>query len=198
MTNVMDELRSKLGGAEGRRVELESELAEIGFAAHVEGDAKSVKRLKEISSELANVDVEVKSLTAALAENARREAAAEDADRAKRRRADAEKAKTMLGELEQLGQEFDAGALATIKAATAIRAKVSELRQLTGAGPSVNSVQMNLKRALATATMGSPLHTVHLAPADRVTISQVIGPWLYSFRNWINAVLGKTPTKTAA
>ena len=198
MTNVMDELRSKLGGAEGRRVELESELAEIGFAAHVEGDAKSVKRLKEISSELANVDVEVKSLTAALAENARREAAAEDADRAKRRRADAEKAKTMLGELEQLGQEFDAGALATIKAATAIRAKVSELRQLTGAGPSVDSVQMNLKRALATATMGSPLHTVHLAPADRVTISQVIGPWLYSFRNWINAVLGKTPTKTAA
>ena len=189
MTNVMDDLRTKHGAAEGRKVELESELAEISFAAHVESDPKSVKRLKEITGELAFVDTELKSLAAALAENARREAAAEDADRAKRRRSDAERARGMLGELEQLGVEFDTNVLATVKASAAIRSKVSELRQLTGAGPSTDSVSVNLRRALATATMGTPLHSTHLAPSDRVTVSQVVGPWLQSFRNRISAII---------
>jgi hypothetical protein len=186
--SAADDLRAKHGAAEGRKIELESELQEISFDAHT-GDAKAAKRLKEISSELIHVDTELKSLTSALAESARREKAATEADGARRKVAAAETARGLLGELESLGQEFDANVLAAVTAAKAIRSKVSELRQLTGAGPSVDSVSMNLKRALLSATMGGPLHSVHLAPSDRVTASQVVGPWMHSFRNWIDAVI---------
>jgi hypothetical protein len=196
--SITDDLRGQLGALEGRQVELLAERDEVSYSALVDRDPKAIKKLAAVNEELSNIANQSASVGAALNEAAKREAAAEDADRARRKRADAEKAKGMLGELEQLGLEFDTNVLATIKAATAIRAKVSELRQLTGAGPSVDSMQMNLKRALATATMGGPLHTVHLAPADRVTISQVIGPWLHSFRNWINVVLGDKPAKNAA
>lgn len=196
--SIVDDLRARLGDAEGREQELIAERdTDVSYMALVERDKTSVARLAEINDALGRTKNEIAALRSAMQEAVNRERAAEDASLVARRRADAERAKSMLGELEQLGIEFDASAIATVKAATAIRSKVSELRELTDAGPSVDSVQVNLKRALAAATMGGPLHTVHLAPADRVTLSQLVGPWLQSFRNRINAVLGDKPAKAA-
>jgi uncharacterized protein (DUF342 family) len=101
-------LRGKLGAAEQRQVELNAEILEISYAAHT-GDLKAAKRLREITTKLAHLTTEVSSLTAALAEGARRELEQREQELAARRRADAERADVELADAESLALEIDRG-----------------------------------------------------------------------------------------
>ena len=187
--SINDDLRAKLGAAEGRRIEIESELAELGFAAHVEADPKSIKRLKEISSELAQIDTELKSLTAALAENARREAAAEAVALAKRRKADAEKAGAVIAEAERLAELMDTTMRNLQKHAVDFQEAMADIRRLSGAGPQHDGVRALLSRAVKAGLMSLPQYQDVLQPDERRSVAEITAAWATQVRNRINNVI---------
>ena len=49
--------------------------------------------------------------------------------------------------------------------ATLIESKLGQIRILVGAGPTVESIPTNLRRAASTSVMNSPLHIAQIAPA---------------------------------
>jgi chromosome segregation ATPase len=198
IATVISDLRAKLAAAEGLQLELNAEVQEISYAAHVDREPKAVKRLAEISHQLEHViGGEIKSLTAALAEAAKREVAAQEAARAELRRKNARKAADVLLEVEALATTITTALADLRKNSLQLEAKLAEIRRLTGAAPSSEAIRVNLGRALKTALMASPMQLEHLAPSERVTVADIVGPWARSITNWITAAIGEKPAKAA-
>ncbi|TAI67654.1 hypothetical protein [Bradyrhizobium sp. Leo170] len=195
---IILDLRAKLNDVEHKQVELIAERDELAFAALVDRDKKAADRVAAINSELSGLTNQIGAISAALKEAAKREAAAAVAERAKRRRDDARKAETIVAEVEGLGCEMDKALTAAKDAAVLIENKLAELRRLSGGGPMTESVRVNLCRAVVSANMFSPLHTVVLAPDERTTVQMLTTPWGRSIRNWIAGVLGTEKEREAA
>ncbi len=196
---TIDELRGKLGAAEHRQVELNAEILEISWAAH-SGNVKAKSRLDEITTELAHLAAEVTSITAALAEGARRQLAEQDAARKDRRRSDAAKAEVVLKEAEKIAERLD-GALQVLRVeSVAFEKAMIEVRQLSGgAGPRFDAARVFLVRALRSAVHRGPMHLDAVAPGEITTVQQVASAWSRQIRGTISAVLNnKTAAKEAA
>jgi hypothetical protein len=197
ISQTLADLRNKLGAAEGVKLELDAEIAEISFDAHT-GVAKAATRLSEIARQQQTVAVEIKSQEAALAEGAKREVAAQESQRAELRRSNAAKAANLLLEAEETAALLSKAMADMSEYSSRLRDQFSEIRRLTGTGPTPESVQVNLGRSLTTAVMNSPMKIAHLAPNERCTVDAIVGGWATSVRNWINATLNKTAAQEAA
>lgn len=77
----------------------------------------------------------------------------------------------MLVEAEKLSGELTATLSILREVSIAYESKISEVRRLTGTGPSFAFIKVHLSRALKTAVMGTPLHLEHMAPGDRRTVA---------------------------
>lgn len=196
-TSVTDDLRVRLGACKSRQQELLTERSEIAYSATVEKDRAAIKRLEEINGELAALTNETSVLESALKEAHRRESAAEDAARAEKRRSNAGAAAEVLLETKATAALLAKAMLDTCELSSKLRAQFADMKNLTGAGPTAESVQVNLSRSLTTAVMNSPMKIAHLAPSDRCTIDAIVDDWSASIRNWITAALGDKPAKAA-
>lgn len=191
---TITDLRTKLGAAEGRQVELNAEILEVSYGAHT-GVAKDRKRLTEINDELARLAPEVTSLTAAMAEATRRETQARDAEISARRRADMEQADKIMLEAETLAATMDA-AMSSLKAAAVdLQDKMATIRRLSGAGPQHTAIRVHLARAISSGLMGLPQHPDLLAPNERHSVAELTTAWAAQVRNVIATV--ETAAKAA-
>jgi hypothetical protein len=191
MTNPADvtsDLRAKLVALEGQQLGLTAERDQIAYPACT-GDKKGRSTTEAVHAEMFRLDQQHATLSAALKEAVRRENEAERAAHAERRRGDAETAQAMLADVEKLGRDFDSSLASDVQIAVEIRSRTVELRRLTGAGPTPDPVSSNIKRAMISATMGGPLHSVHLAPADRTTATELAQSWTRSVQRWIDSIL---------
>jgi chromosome segregation ATPase len=187
ISQILDDLRGKRGAAEQRQMELDSEIEEISFAAHT-GDAKAKKRLDEITNELSHLATEIKSTTAALAEGARRQLQEREEEMSAQRRADAEKAETVMAEVEKLAAAIDA-AMASLKAAAVdFQNKMEMARRLSGAGPQHQAIKVLLARAISAGLMGLPQHPDLLAPNERRSVTELTTAWAQQVRNRIATI----------
>jgi hypothetical protein len=196
ITQTIDDLRGKLAASNGLQSELNAEIQEVSFLAHT-GDAKSQKRLDEIRTALSKVDIEIRSLTAALATAANMQVAEQDAARAELQRANARKAEIILTEAESIASKMDDALMAVSDLAVSYETKMLEARKLVGHGPNYEIIRIFLARALRTALHRGPLHIVSIAPGERTTVQQAAAHWATSIRNLI-ATLNKPATKKAA
>jgi hypothetical protein len=196
ITQTIDDLRGKLAASNGLQSELNAEIQEVSFLAHT-GDAKSQKRLDEIRTALAKVDIEIRSLTAALATAANMQVAEQDAALAELQRANARKAEIILTEAESIASKMDDALMAVRDLAISYETKMLEARKLVGHGPNYEIIRIFLIRALRTALHRGPLHIVAIAPGERTTVQQASQHWVTSIRNLI-AALNKPATKKAA
>lgn len=196
-SNIADDLRNQIVALEGHQLELVAERDELSFAALVDRNPVAIKKLAAVNGELANVQAQTASLAAALREASKREIAAQAEANAERRREDARLAADILVEVEALADTLTAEMQSLRTNAIAIEAKLSEIRRLGVAAPSSEAVRVNLGRALKTALMGSSLQLEHLAPNQRITVADIVGPWSRSITNSINTAVGSKPAKAA-
>jgi hypothetical protein len=197
ITQTIDDLRGKLAASQGLQSELNAEIQEVSFLAHT-GDIKSQKRLDEIRTALSKVDIEIRSLTAALATAANMQVAEQDAARAELQRANASQAEGMIAEAELIAQALDKALLEVRDNAVAYEAKMVAVRRLIGYGPNYEIIRIFLVRALQTALHRGPLHIISIAPGERTTAQQASNHWAASIRNMIASTLQKTAAKKAA
>jgi hypothetical protein len=187
--SAVDELRNQLAALEGHQLELLAERDEISYAALVDRDAKSVKRLAALNEEINNIVNQTASVSAALREASKREAAAEDADRAKRRRADAEAAGGLMAEAERLAEIMDTGMRALHEQAIAYQRVMADVRRLSGSGPTHEALRALLSRAVKTGLAGLPQYADVLQPHERRSVAEITGIWATQIRNRINSVI---------
>jgi hypothetical protein len=196
-SQIIDDLRGKLGAAQQRQVELDGEIQEISWAANT-GDVKAKKRLDEISNEQAHLATEIKSTTAALAAGARLEMQEREEAMAAKRRDDAKAAELLCAGVETIAEKFDATLAALAQHAQDYENELAKIRRLVGVGPSYDHVRVFLARALRTSTMRTPLHLETIAPGDRVTVSAATAIWLQNFRVHIVRTLNVKPAAQKA
>jgi chromosome segregation ATPase len=198
ISEIIDDLRARLASIEDAQNELlaERDDGEIAFSAHVEGDAKAIKRLAEINAELGRLQGEASTVGAALAEAARREMQARDQDLAERRRADGEQAETILAETEKLAAAMDAAMVSLKAAAVDFQDKMLAIRRLSGAGPQHTAIRVHLARALSSGLMGLPQHPDLLAPNERRSVTELTTAWATQVRNRIATII-ETPARAA-
>lgn len=194
---TIDDLRSKLGAAEHRQVELNSEILEISYVAHT-GDGRAKKRLDEITIELGHLTTEVSSLTAALAEAARRELQQRDQEMAAKRRDDASKADAALAEAAVLAEKFDAALVTLRDTAVAFELKMGEARRLAGNSgvPAYDVIRIFMFRTLRTALHRTPLHVDAIAPLEQTTLRAAFTAWSRSAAAWLKRIAD--PVREAA
>ena len=178
-------LRTKLGAAEGRQVELNAEILEVSYGAHT-GVAKDRKRLTEINHELARLApkrhaASPRQWPRLRAGKRRREMPKSPA----RRRADMEQADKIMLEAETLAATMDA-AMSSLKAAAVdLQDKMATIRRLSGAGPQHTAIRVHLARAPSSGLMGLPQHPDLLAPNERHSVAELTTAWAAQVRNVI-------------
>jgi hypothetical protein len=188
ISQTIDDLRGKLAASQGLQSELNAEIQEVSFLAHT-GDIKSQKRLDEIRTALSKVDIEIRSLTAALATAANMQVAEQDAARAELQRANASKAEAILAEAESLATKMDAAMVSLKAGAVEFQAKMEMVRRLTNSGPQHQAIKVHLARAISSGLMGLPQHPDLLAPNERRSVTELATSWAQQVRNRISAVI---------
>ena len=122
-------------------------------------------------------------------EATKREQAADDADRAKRRRADAEQAGVALAEAERLAELMD-GAMRDLQKHTVdFQQAMADVRRLSGSGPEHHGVRALLSRAVKSGLMSLPQYGDVLQPHERRTVTEITTQWALQVRNRINNVI---------
>jgi hypothetical protein len=179
---TFQKLQAKLGEVESRQKVLAGERTAIAYDA-LTGDAKAARRLQDICSALAVIDQEIASVHAAIQEAARRVAEADDQERAKREAEKRKQAMALSADLVAQASDLDAHLQTFFKMYNSFRNEMIELNRL-GAGPNINVVDSVCRRALETASMGTRLQLVHLAPTDRVTFEELATSWKAHTAAW--------------
>jgi len=177
ISQTIDDLRGKLAASQGLQSELNAEIQEVSFLAHT-GDIKSQKRLDEIRTALSKVDIEIRSLTAALATAANMQVAEQDAARTELQRANASKAEAILAEAESLATKMDAAMVSLKAGAVEFQAKMEMVRRLTNSGPqhqAIKCIWPELSPAASWACLNIPT-CWRRTNAARSLISQRHGP----------------------
>jgi hypothetical protein len=198
ISEIIDGLRARLASIEENQTELLAERDDGGaaYAAHVEGSPKAIKRLAEINGELSRLQAEASTVSAALAEAARREMQAREKDVAARRRSDAAQADVILAETEKLAETMDAAMVSLKAAAVDFQDKMEMVRRLTNSGPQHQAIKVHLARALSSGLMGLPQHPDLLAPNERRSVTELTTAWATQVRNRIATII-ETPAKAA-
>jgi hypothetical protein len=154
------------------------------------GDAKARKRLDEISRELANVEFQQSTLTAAISEAERRlsemkarVAAAEHIEMAKQRL-------TLAAELRALGQKLDAGF--TGELAHELFALGTKINRTGFVTPSQQQITVLGLQALQTHLMKTPWAREFkvLAPGERKGFEHYCNEWANTIEGQARALIG--------
>jgi hypothetical protein len=196
-TTTSDDLRGQLAAVEGRQIELVAERDEISYGAIVEGDAKAVKRLAEINSELGNITNQTASLTAALREAGRRTAAASAAEAEEGERLRAERAAPIVERLALRGQALDAALQCYVENFVAAQ---REIDQLIGMGIPMTTrslTMINMDNAHDSAMLAFGNRNARPVRVRRRTFTELVDGWCLPPRNWIANKLTTTAQKAA-
>ena len=193
----LEELRAKQSELKERRDRLRAELVQnqdrrlaLSFDSEC-GVAAARKEINKLVEAAAALDVELKTVDAALAEAGRRVAGAEAADREEGQR---QRAREALGLLD----EFEARGVALSQKLGDFLAEYQNLcgdfRKLERIGFSPTSyplIASNMRRAVASALLETDLRQDFVAPNDRTTFAAVIGAWAGNVRSRSNIVLNR-------
>jgi hypothetical protein len=187
-TDAATDLRGKIAEIDERRLKLMAERDEISFAAIVEKDKKSIERANAINETLAQLANESAMLVAALTTALKRERETEAAELAQRKRADFEKAESLLGEVDQLARQMD-DAMKTLRETSAtFEAHWSTIKQLSGSGPTGGALKVFLDRAYRSALRGLPGMEIRpVPPNERHTVSELTAGWSKQVSNVVAA-----------
>jgi chromosome segregation ATPase len=196
-TDIATDLRNQIAALEGHQIELVAERDELSYSALVDRKPDAIKRLTAVNGELANITAQTASLTAALREAGKREAAAMEEARTERRAQDARQAADILIDVQALADKLTSAMQSLRDDAIAIEGKLGEIRRLGVYAPSVEAIRSRLRRTLTTALMGSALQTGHLAPSERIDVAGAVGEWSRSITASIDAATGEKPAKAA-
>jgi hypothetical protein len=193
-TDATTDLRGKIADLDTKRLTLMGERDELSYSAVVERNSVATKRIAEISAELSQLADEKATLTAALSEAGRRDAAARAAERDGKERDDAEKALALLETFAQRGAALDRKFDELIAEYTALSDEFRQLDKLKYAPTTYPLVRITMRTAMLTKLMGTDLKVEHLAPGERKTFGGAIEGWASSVRNRANARLSKSKT----
>jgi hypothetical protein len=185
MTTTAQELRDRIIAIEGRVIELTAERdSELAYEAIVTRDKKAIARVAEINDELTRLTNEAATLNAALKTALRREREAEAAAQADRKRADLERAESMLPEVEQLSRQIDEAMRTLHEATKAFDEKWATIRRLSGAGPHKTAINVHLGRSFRVGLRGLPGIVVDTVPPnERHSVTELSAGWSQQVRN---------------
>ena len=196
--NPISDLRAKIAAIEGTTIELFAERDELAYLAHVERNAKAIKRLAEIGTELGHLENERATLEAAIAEAGRRAAATTAAEAADAERKRAEKAEPIVERLAARGQAMDLAIATYVENFKAIQNDMTELSRLGVPVPSRELIAVNANLAHDSAL--TPLGDKFVRPVPstaRRNFSFLLNQWALPARNWVESKLNNKPAKAA-
>ena len=196
-----DELRARRAELSQRRDRLRADLLAnqerrlaLSFDSEC-GVASARKEINKLIEAAVALDVEARTVEAALAEAGRRVAAAEDADRGEQQRAKARAALALLDDFETRGAALSdklAGFIAEYEGLCADFRKL----EIVGFPPtSAALISANMRRAVASALIHTDLRQEFVPPNDRTTFSAVIAGWASNVRGRSGALLNRKINK---
>jgi len=147
----------------------------LAYEALALGDTKARKRLGEINESLVSLEQDRAAMQSAITEAERRCTAAQASVKTAAEKAGAEKALDLAKTLRDHGKAIDKAAHAMFAHTAELRLALIELSKL--GGPNIYLADSALKRALITASMGSKLQLMHLAPTDRHSFAELTDRW---------------------
>jgi hypothetical protein len=180
---VVAELQTKLDELDTRKLALQAQRDEIAFDALASDEPKAKAQLSKVSKLLIECDHEMGALGGAIAEAERRVV---DASASERQAAERQRAEEALGLGRQMADAGKAADLALSQAFAALNEMqhiAHELARL-GCPPSPGLVSVNIRRAIATASQGSPFVLATVAPGDRRSIGELSAGWAAGITNW--------------
>jgi hypothetical protein len=163
-------LQGRRAAAEQRKTDLETQRAEIGYAAHT-GDRAARKALDALHAEIGRHDSETASIGAAISEATRRMVAAQAAEAREADRQRAARARDLLVDMEAEGNAAAEALSAFAKHNQIFQAAATELARL-GFGANPRTVFLRSQLAIAT-IIGAPMMPL-VAPRDRITFQELV------------------------
>jgi hypothetical protein len=177
---VLAQLETKRQTSNERATALADERNALAYKAHVENEAKAVKRLSQINNELAVFASEASSIESAITEAQHHlEIARHDAATA-HDRAQAAELRHFAKRLIELTDVMDACFEDFNSAAAELKSVVDGIHQRGCPGPTGQSFMVGGKLAFLTALMGTSFHTKelpHLAPHERRSFASLGQSW---------------------
>jgi len=198
---ILNNLESKAAELAASRAADEQELAQISFAAHASEDQKALARLETIKSRVVKREVDAKSLESAIAEAARRVAAAKDAEAQAGQKQNAEAAKVIVDRIDDLFASADMHFKQAMDALEAAHARIEEVHGLGFAYPTAVQLRANIIYALETCMARMPKYLWdelsrgglrYPSPAQRRTFSQFWAAMSATLGREIATRLGET------
>jgi hypothetical protein len=184
-----------------KAIELAEERNRIAFGAHVEGDAKSRKRLDAINAELATMASEQASVEAALIEATARCNVARAGEALAADRTDALRLREKLAKFRELGMVLDDCFADFKSAAIEMKAVLDEIHNLGQAAPTAQSFKVNCDLAFKTAVQGTPFWSQDfpaLGHGQKKTFKSLVDAWSGNIEANIAARLGEKKKDAAA
>jgi hypothetical protein len=183
-TDPATDLRGKINDLDTMRLKLMAERDELSYAAIVERNAAAGQLVAEISTELGRLADEVAVLKAALSTATRREAEAKASEAASQKRADLERAESLLPKVAELAAQMDDAMKVLREASATFEAHWSEIKRLSGAGPVGGAIKVHLDRAYRSALRGLPgLRLEMVPPNERHSVSELAFGWSQQVKN---------------
>jgi hypothetical protein len=194
---IVADLRDKLAAAELHKVELEDQRDACAFNAHT-GDGTAKSHLAKITKTLLEHDQQVLSLQAAIAEGERRVITAQGIAQDEQNRKNA----TAGLKLARVLRDDGAAAHKALRDAFTyfdnMRRTVTELNKLGFKHPSLGLVDVNLRRALVSASIGSGYALGMLPPTQRHTVADLGNGWAEGIQKAAELKLGEPEKAEAA
>jgi hypothetical protein len=191
---TLAQLADKKERALKRSQEIAAERAQIGYAAHAEGDQKAIKRLEQLNLDVVNMNGEVASIDAAIAEaNKRLDAAKQNANRDAAKQ-NATEIRKLLAAFAAAATDMDEALADFATASYELRDAVNNLHGLGCAFPSHNQIESLGSRVVLTAIGQSIFKRAveTLAPGERRSFAPMVATWIETIeRNNIAPLLGE-------
>jgi hypothetical protein len=187
-----------------RAVELADERNKIAFGAHVEGDAKSRKRLDQINVEITTLSSEAASIDAALTEANTRLATAKRDEALAANRANAVQLREKLARFVELGMQLDDAVWDIGSSVTEMVALVNAMHALGQAAPTSEQFRVNGTMALKTMLQELPQLWINdfgfarLAPNQKKNFKALVEGWSQMIEQNIASRIGETKQTEAA
>jgi hypothetical protein len=175
---VLAELNAKREQLIARGHELAEQQQAIAFDAHT-GSKKERTKLDEINSELLTHDYELRSIDAAIAQAAKKLAAADQAQALEQERENAQALRAKVDEFMSHAIAIDKAFTVMIEEANALESTLKEMHLLGSSFPSRAQLDALGARALKTVLMQTPWRREfdHLAPSERQSFPKLVGDW---------------------
>jgi hypothetical protein len=194
---VLQTLERKLGAAHARLADSEALASAIAYRSHADGDADARKRLVAAETDAMKCTLEIKSLTAAIAEAKFRVQEAVTASNAEAERERAKQARVVLQRLAKRGEAIDAGFAQAREHYHGLQSDLSELARLGAPTPSAELTCVNLLRASDAALSGLHDKIRPVAPLQRHNFAELGAGWAKPSEQWAAKVLEAPEHKAA-